>query len=99
MQEPAEEHAVVAELVMAVLQLRALLLFVAAQAVSELAAHAVLAALRWNPALQLLTVQAPLVHAVVTVLAMDVQLTGELLLVAAQDELEFASHAVLPELR
>jgi hypothetical protein len=45
-QEPAEEHAVVTELVMVVLQLTALLLLVAAHEVSEFTTHLVLAELR-----------------------------------------------------
>jgi hypothetical protein len=48
----------------------------------------------------LLTTQEPLeLHAVVTELAMDVQLTGLLLVVGAHDVCVFASHPVLPELR
>ena len=71
---------------MVVLQFMVELLLVAAQAAAVVSTHAVLAELRWNPLLQLLTVQAPDVHAVVTELVMVVlQLTAELLLVAAHE--------------
>ena len=51
--------------------------------------------------LHLLTVHVPLEeHAVVTELAIvELQLTGLLLLVGAHEELEFPSHAVLPEFK
>jgi hypothetical protein len=49
--------------------------------------------------LQLLTVQAPAVHAVVAALAMVLQSTALLLLVAAQAVFEFATHFVLAALR
>jgi hypothetical protein len=83
---------------MVVLQSMVVLLLVAAHAAAVVSTHAVLPELRWNPLSQLLTVQAPDVHAVVVEwMIVVLQLTVVLLLVAPHWVLLFAVQLIASE--